>query len=351
MGRLARGAAVRRLLTSAAVPRVVALLPRAAALLLVLSVGCLPDAEHSNPLDPNSDEYEDAGTVEGRTTRYYAPFSPIEDAEVRLMPGPYVVRSQADGSFAFEGIPAGTYGITAVKQGFASVPDTVTVGAATVTSDVRVRMNGMPVARRFDLQTIHISRWWPQEDLYQLEILADVEDPDGVGDVSAVWVEIPAFGFSRALAETGVVGRYRLFLAADSLPGPSLHSLQGTDMILHVEDAAGFVFESQPETIVRVIDATPLAESPQGLTSVDNGRPNLTWESAALPFDFSYRIDVVRDEANVQAVVSTVNDIPSDVTSYQIETPLASGTYFWTVSVVDTFGNRSRSKEAGFIVP
>lgn len=319
--------------------------------LAVVFAGCLPDANHSNPLDPRSDEYEEAGAVEGMATRFYPPYTPVEGAEVRLTPGPHIVESRADGSFAFEEIPIGTYSITAVKEGFASFPDTVTVSLGNATSEVRLRLNGLPVVRTFDLRTIHVSRWWPQEDLYMLEIVADLEDPDGVGDVAAAWVEIPSYDLSRPLAPTGVVGRYRLALSADSLPAPSLHAMQGTEMVLHVEDAAGFVVESAPKTIVRVIDEVPLAEEPQGLSTVEDGRPNLIWEDAGLPFSFTYRVDIVRDEANVQTVVATITDISSDITSHQIETPLASGTYFWTISVVDTFGNRSRSKEAGFVVP
>lgn len=329
-----------------------ALLRRLVLLAVIAAVfgGCLTDAKHTNPLDPNSDD-EPAGAIEGRTTRFYPPHAPLAAAEVRLTPGPYLVESRGDGSFVFDGIPVGTYTITAVKEGFASYTDTVSVRLGRSTSDVSLPLNGVPVIKSFQLRTVHISRWWPQEDLYILEIVADLEDPDGVGDVSAAWINIPSYDFTRPLRETSIVGRLALSLPADSLPTPTLHSLQGSDMVLHVTDAVGFVTHSEPKTIVRVIDKTPLAEEPQGLENVSDGRPNLLWEDAVLPYGFSYRVDIVRDQANVQTLVETITDIPSGTTSYQIETPLAPGTYFWTVSVVDTFGNRSRSKEAGFVVP
>jgi hypothetical protein len=31
--------------------------------------------------------------------------------------------------------------------------------------------------------------------------------------------------------------------------------------------------------------------------------------------------------------------------------PLPTGQYYWTVSVLDAFGNQSRSKEAAFRIP
>ncbi len=318
---------------------------------LVGTTGCLPDAEHTNPLDPLSEDFENTGAIEGRTTRFYPPFSPLANAEVRLTPGPFITTSDADGRFVITNVPVGTYGVQALRDGFSSFMDTVSVSLGQTTSDVSLRLDGLPVVRSFVLRTIHVSRWWPQEDLYTLEIAANLEDPDGVGDVAEVWFEIASFDFARELAQTGVVGRYQLTMQADSLPVPTLHSLQGTEFLLYVEDAAGFVTQSSPRSIVRVIDETPIAEEPQGLTSVEDGRPLLVWEDAALPYASTYRIDVVLDQANVQNVVLTVTDIESEVTRYQVETPLASGTYFWTVSVVDEFGNRSRSKEAGFVVP
>ena len=320
-------------------------------LMLLASTGCLSDAKHTNPLDPNTEGFRKVGSIEGRTIRFYPPHPPIEGAEVRLSPGPYVARSDGDGTFAFDGIPEGAYQITAEKDGFRSFADTVTVRLGDRTTDVRVPLNGMPVIANSSVRTIHVSRWWPQEDLFVLEISADVADPDGVGDIESAWVEIPAFDFVLPLAETGVVGRYARTVPADSLPVPSLHGLEGVDLVFHAQDAVGFVNESAPESIVRVIDYVPVAVDPQGLASVDSGRPNLAWEDAGLPYAFTYRIDIVRDEANVQAVVETITDIPSDVTSYVVEGPLMQGTYFWTVSVVDSFGNRSRSKEAGFVVP
>ena len=320
-------------------------------LLLLMATGCLSDAKHSNPLDPDTPGYREVGSIEGRATRFYPPHPPIEDAEIRLSPGPYVARSGADGTFVFDGIPAGSYQITAKKDGFRSFTDTVTVSLGSRTTDVRIPLNGMPVVAASSIRTIHVSRWWPQEDLYVLEISADVLDPDGVGDITSAWVEIPSFDFVLPLAETGVVGRYGRTVPADSLPVPSLHVLEGVDLMLHAQDAVGFVNEPAPETIVRVIDYVPVAVDPQGLATVEDGRPHLAWEDAALPYGYTYRIDIVRDEANVQAVIETITDIPSDVTSYVVEGPLMQGTYFWTVSVVDSFGNRSRSKEAGFVVP
>ena len=101
----------------------------------------------------------------------------------------------------------------------------------------------------------------------------------------------------------------------------------------------------------RIIEQTPVPAAPQGLEPVADPRPTLTWEPAALPFPFTYRVDVVQVfDANIHTVLHTVEAIPSSATTLRVPAPLGRGTYYWTLSVVDAFGNRSRSKEAGFLV-
>lgn len=323
-------------------------------LLLLLTVGwaaCLGEAEHSNPLDPNSDRFEQVGTLVGTTTRFYPPFAIIGQAEVRLSPGPFVTMTDAEGRFVFDGIPVGDYRLDAVKEGFASGEQVVQVELGTPTEEVQVRMDGLPLLRELSVRSAHISRWFPPDDLYLLEIVALVEDPDGLSDVDRVAFAIPTRGFERDLAQTNVTGRYEVALPADSLPGGNLFALQGEEIRAMAQDAAGFETASGPHVLVRVIDYTPVALEPQGQENVRTATPEFSWEDAALPYHYSYRVDIVHDQANVRTVVRTIEDIPQDNLSHTLETPLPPGTYFWTISVVDARGNRSQSKEAGFIVP
>lgn len=312
---------------------------------------CLGEAEHSNPLDPNADDFEEVGPLFGKTTRYYPPFAAVENAEVRLSPGPFMASSDADGSFAFDGVPVGEYRLAAVKDGFASDTQTVYVELGASTGDVQVRMAGLPEIREVSLRTTRVSRWYPPDDLFLLEVRALVEDADGLSDLDRVWFEIPGHGYLRELSETAIAGRYAASLPADSLPADNLFALQGAEMRVGTRDDAGFQDTSGPYQLVRIIEYTPVALEPQGQQNVGTTTPTFIWEDAVLPYDYTYRLDIVRDQANVQTVVTTIDGISQDSTRYKVETPLASGTYFWTVSVVDSYGNRSRSREAGFIVP
>ena len=95
----------------------------AVVLSLTLGLGCLGEAPHDNPLDPNSDRFVNEGGVAGRVTDRAE--APLVDAEVRLMPAPSVpqtervARTDADGRFEFRGIPEGTgYRLQVVREGY-----------------------------------------------------------------------------------------------------------------------------------------------------------------------------------------------------------------------------------------
>lgn len=325
---------------------------------LVVLAGCLGDAPRGNPLDPNSANYRDAGSVAGRAARYYPPHTGLADVQVRLTPaaptagGSFLVRTGPDGRFVFADLPTGRYALTAEKPGFAPGVDSVTIVLGRIT-EAELRLDGLPHIANLALRTVHISRWWPQDepDVYLLEVVADVEDPDGVADVAGAWLELASASFVDTLQATSVAGRFVETLQAKDLPGGSLHALLGEAFVVRARDHAGFTGTTGPRQLVRVIEPTPVAVSPQGLETVPDARPVFTWEAMKLPYPFTYRLEVVRIvENNVAVVEQSVSGLAATTTTWQAPAPLARGTYYWTLSVVDALGNRSRSKEAGFQV-
>lgn len=319
-----------------------------------LSSACLGDAEHSNPLDSRSDRFQNVGTISGQVVDQA--LEAVPQARVALTPGSggiavtRTTRTGSDGRFAFADVPADTYVLTVTQDGYASGADTLEVvpgGRA----QASFSLNGLPLLKSLALHTAHISRWYPQSDLYRLDVVADLVDPDGRPGIERVWLEIPEYQFADTLAATVVPGQFAETVAASSLPTGSLQALLGRRVLLRVRDRNGFVSSIDLPTPVRIIEQTPVAVAPQGLEVLTDPRPELRWEAAGLAFPFTYRIDVVLVESNLQIPVQSYAGIDPDATSLRLETPLEAGRdYFWTVSVVDAFGNWSRSKEAGFRV-
>lgn len=179
--------------------------------------------------------------------------------------------------------------------------------------------------------------------------MADVTDPDGLADVEQVWLEIQDMNFSGALQPSGEPGRFVNVFPEPVLPSNSLPALMGRPLRLRLVDRAGIENVTPPYFLVRVIDATPVATTPTGGVVLTDPRPAFQWQTVRLPYPFRFRIEIFRDEGfSIRERV--FDDLPADSTSLRIETPLPSGQYFWTVSIVDEFGNRSRSNQEGFFI-
>ena len=325
--------------------------PPAGVVVLALFLwGCFDGASRTNPLDPRGADFEGVGAVSGRVTGFYPPFPGLDGVEVRIEPGPVTTLTRNGGEFGVDRLPEGEYILTASRPGYASVVDTCTVRVGE-TVEVEIRLDGLPTVDRFEIHSVHISRWWPPpQELFRLEVTADVGDPDGLSDIDRVWIEVPAVGLVDTLVAGAAPGRYLTILQEDTLP-VGVESLLGHDHVLFVRDRAGVVTASEARQIARLIMPTPVALTPTSLALLSDPSPVFTWEPLRMAFPYAYRLDIVRVDENIQTVVETIENLPPDTESIRAPDPLAAGEYFWTISIVDEFGNRSRSREAGFRIP
>lgn len=335
-------------------PRFRLLIALAAALGVAAGVGC-GEAPRDNPLDPLSEDFRDEGRVEGQITGLYPPFPGRPDIRVRLVPvgeagrPELATRTDADGRFALNDVPTGPYAVVAEREGFREASDTVTVAPGAM-AETTIRLDALPVVTEQSLRTVHIVRWVPDDPVFQLEVEVTAEDPDRPEDVDGAALVVPELGFAAELTETSA-GRFAATLDAAALPAPGIEALLGQTLRIEVHDASGNASLGPPTSLVRIIELSPQTLSPQWPDQVAP-TPTLVWRPAQLPFAFTYRVDVVLvDAAGIPNLIESRHGIDPSVTSVVVETELEPGDYFWTVWVVDAFGNRSRSREAGFRVP
>ena len=331
------------------------LLVSLAALGLALGGCLLGEAEHENPLDPQSERYRGEGAVEGRVTGIYPPFDGRPGVMLRLdpvgadAPGRTAV-TRDDGTFEIRDVPKGTYALHAEAAGLSGRTDTVTVETSGTVA-VELPLDALPVVVEQALRTVHIERWFPDAPLFRLEVEVEVTDPDRATDVDAVALVVDALGFRAPLTEAGP-GRYAATLDAAELPGGQVQSLLGRQHRIEVTDVTGNVGLGPPLALVRVIEQTPQTARPQSLEVLTSNPPTLEWRPTDLPFAFTYDVEVfLVDGAGRPNLVESAEGIPPTVTTYAVREPLPAGDYFWTVWLVDGAGNRSRSKEAGFRAP
>lgn len=317
---------------------------------LVWSLGCLGDAPRDNPLDPAINPNN--ASLSGQVLTLYPPRQPLVGATVTLSPGGRLARSDATGSFQFEGLAPGTYTLTAAHPGFAPDTEQVTVNSHQVIS---VFLDALPVVDSLSLTTHHVARSFPPDDLYQYTLSAYISDPDGLQDIALAWYDISGEQFLDTLvfqnARNSRQGLYSVQRTAAQLPGGSLHRMVGKAFQLHVIDVAGNEITAAPLFISRIIETIPTIVSPAGLSTVNQFPVDLTWQPLALPFPFHLRIDLHRVNLGLPTLLDTFEPISPDSTRFTLTTPLTSGDYLWVLFIVDNLGNTSRSREGVFRVP
>ncbi len=312
-------------------------------IIVLFLAGCGGDAPRDNPLDPvNGIE------VTGRVERFYTT-NAIQGAMITLKPVNLITLSDASGNFIIQGdIPGGDYLLTCRADGFQSDSLPVTLP---FNNKVTFKLDALPYFTNISLTTHHISRFFPPDDLFLVQISVSVDDSDGSGDVAQVTMQIPDFSFVDTLTRISPQEQQFITQLEPHLIGlTSLGELIGKPFVFQAQDLPGAVNQSDAAFITRIIDETPLTQFPAG--GVTLSPPiEFQWSSVTVPFSFSYMIEIYQSFINFSTLVDAITNIPPDKTSFTYTNALPAGNFFWVIYIVDEFGNRSRSKESSFVIP
>jgi hypothetical protein len=323
--------------------------PAFCALLLLLHA--CGEAPRDNPLDPLSPNPETRGELLVRAQSFYPPYSPLPEIALLLTPGNVLLRTNAEGNALFSNLVAGDYAVATDHRGYVADSAKIAVRPRQ-TSQHTFRLNALPRIANPVVYSEHISRWFPSNrDLYRLVIAAQVSDTDGAQDIVNVKASSQNHGELGALAFRPETGRYELTLTNFESPRPALPEYLGEPLTLEARDREAATSRSLPFTLTRVIESTPTAETPATFTTT-GARPRFKWRGLALPFHFTFRVDISQfsPEQQFATLFESIPNIPADSSAYVPARDLPAGTYYWTVSIVDRQGNVSRSKEATFEV-
>lgn len=318
-------------------------------ILAMAFAACFNDADRDNPLDPRSSRYQNTGRIDGHVYTYYAPFKPLPAARLTVFPLELSAWSDRDGAFSFANVAPGTYTIKVNAIGYAADSATVQV-ESTRTISLTFFLDGLPHLDSLRLITGYVHESFPIEPSQLIDCQAKVADPDGFGDINSVAMLIPDFDLKTVLPPTTRIGYYQTRLLPSDLPVADVEAMLGHPVFIELTDRVGQVCQAGPFFLVRVIDQEPIIESPRSSALVSN-KPLFKWKAIQLPFPFAFRLEVYRIIDPILFELSlSVSNLPATTLEYQVIQALRPGSYLWTISVVDEFGNWSSSIRATFQV-
>jgi hypothetical protein len=104
-----------------------------------------------------------------------------------------------------------------------------------------------------------------------------------------------------------------------------------------------------PGHVVRLIEQTPILFTPtRGDTT--HGTPQLTWADFDSAHQLIYPFAYLAQISNLESTIWQSPLLADTTFSVVVDDTLTDGSYYWTISVVDSFNNVSRSKEGRFEV-
>jgi hypothetical protein len=320
-------------------------------MLVIWFFSCTAPAEHSNPLDPKSPAFTEAGAIAGTVTTYYAPSRPLAEVEVRLSPGPALTFTNNRGEFSWHNLPAGEYELQAALAGYAPKKIAVQLEKRQNLS-LTIPLNGLP---KVDSASITTERRTlpPNTTRFFLQI-EDVaaSDPDGFNDIKRLTIVARDFSFADTLTLVDRVnGRWRRQFRPEELPAePSLPAWPGHPLFIQIEDWPGEKTQAGPFYISRVLQETPEAVAPANNGIITAGPLYFQWRVNPIPYPYTQEVEIqdVLDPDSKTVFPGIAAGIT--IKSYSGGGLPPAGNYIWTVKIVDEFGNSSRSKPAAFQV-
>jgi hypothetical protein len=312
--------------------------------MLIVS-GCIPDASHDNPIDPDSKAFSNSGTLSGSVLSYYQPYMGISGALVTVQPSGVAGVTNSAGAFSISDVPAGNIQIIVSCLGY--LTDTVSSKALVGANPrVDIHLDALPVVGTCQVVTRKIDQWWPHA-VYSILVSATLTDPDGLGDIAGASLEVDTMKF--AMTYVPAQQNYQVSVDAAIFPQGSLEWLVGRQFIVSARDRIGATSFGKPFSVTRVIQDAPIPLAPTALDTAA-ASPQFSWAQPALQFPYSYKLELFRLDQGVPSLLWSVANVSSSLSSYQYPDRLSTGLFFWTISLVDEFGNLSRSKEASFYI-
>ena len=318
---------------------------------ITLFFSACSDAPRDNPLDPLSPRYQGNAAVSGKVY-VLNENTPVVQARVTCLQNGLSVLTDSTGSYQFLKLDVGSLTFVCSSEGFVSDTQKIVLQAGTP-QQIQFGLNGYPFVVSQNILTRKIDQYYPSPQ-YFVDISASVSDPNGIEDVDSVWFVVDSIQFAMDYSPTTKM--FETTIYKYSLPTNTIQWLVGKPLTIVSTDRSNARGVGAPFYVTRIIEdeATPIY--PSSLNNDTTGStPLLKWSPPNVTFIYSYTLVISLVSSGTESIVWTYPGLSFGNEEFQFISdnngqPLGAGNYVWTISVVDEFGNYSRSKESSFVV-
>lgn len=310
-------------------------------LILISFLAC--NAPRRNPLDPNNPEHH-FGVLSGQVRTLTVPNKPLSDVLVTYPQADLVTFTDKNGNFSWNELERQNGTLYFQKSGYFLDSLSLKWGDKKELA-VRSYLNALPVVSDLHVYSVVYNRY-PSLRKFQVSVRARVSDTDN--DIDSVHVVNSLFKKSDLFAFNTVSRTFEIDYTLADLGVQSINAVVGCPFDIRVTDKFGHRIIAASASVMRVIYDEVTFITPANYQPVSS-LPTLEWQALLPGFPFTYSVEIYYNEI-IPQLVWQKEGFPSDVTSCTVDRALDPGEYFWIISCVDEFNNRSRSKPASFKV-
>ncbi len=310
-------------------------------LLLFIILSC--NAPRNNPLDPQNPD-NNIGIIEGYIKTTKVPQLPIENCKIFWVNEGIITNSNKDGFFRIEHVKKKNGWLLIEKENYSTDSLLITFNNQNKILQT-IFLNSIPRMNDLKFYSITINRF-PSNQKYNLEIETNITDEEN--DIDSVFIENIELNTNKKLLYNPSTKYYANSIYLEDLNITSIDAVIGKEFYINVFDFEGKKIVIGKSNIKRIIKKEIETTAPSGRDTVDTSNPLLEWRRFEPGFEFKYLLEIKTDER--PAILVWQKEISSNEIQYLTDANLSSGDYFWVIWAIDEFGNRTRSKEASFII-
>ena len=318
-------------------------------IIFLLSVATLFEscnAPHDNPLDPENPD-NSLYSIEGTVMTSGAITNPLNNVQVYWSVDKVSMMTDKNGYFKIGSKTTNDGRLYFTKAGYSSDSVLITWGTQKKIS-LQQRLNDIPVIDSIFIYSSILNKYSSPE--YQL--IFDVTITDQDDNIDSVFVRCPALQINKSIQKISSKYFSENFTNID-LNLTSFAEIIGKNFDIYSKTSTGKTYYSGSSTVKRIITDEIETISPKNEDTLTTNFPVLDWKRFLEGFNFNYKLEVYTDEPEPKLLWEKENVSADDITitvDASITATSGNNKFFWVIWCIDEYGDRGRSKPAGFVI-
>jgi hypothetical protein len=317
-------------------------------LLIIFSVILLDacNAPHDNSLDPENPDNA-LYTIEGTVVTAGVISTPIKNVQVYWSVDKVYVSTDDNGYFKIgsKGLNGGWLYFN--KTGYSS--DSILISWGTLKKvSISEKLNDIPAIDSIFIYSSIINKYSGPE--YQLTFEVTITDQSD--NIDSLFVQCPALQINKSIQKISSMYFTENFSDID-LNLTSFAEIIGKNFDIYAKTSSGKTYYAGSSNVKRIITDEIESISPNNEDTLSTNFPVLNWKRFLEGFNFNYMLEVYTDEPEPKLLWEK-NNVPSDDITITVDGSINitpdNNKFFWVIWCIDEYGDRSRSKPAGFVL-